>query len=360
VDEEIVMPGKKSAGKHDTDETRASRGTKREGAEPVAPFDQRTLEKQMAAVARLLEEQEFESLEEAEAFLQATLASGELPAPAPATPLEQAQDVVYQALEATGKRRLDLARKALTISADCADAYVLLAESTTDIQEARRLYEQGVQAGERALGAEVFDETAGEFWGLIETRPYMRARHGLAEVQWRLGEREAAIAHARELLRLNPGDNQGIRYLLATWLLAVGDDAGLESLLADYPEEWSANWAYTRVLLAFRESGAGRKADQALKHALEVNPHVPLYLLGIAPPPKQFPAYYGIGDENEAVVYVTEAGEAWLATPEALAWLAEALLRLTPPPGAQHPKQSKQPRQQQPQGRGERKRQPRK
>ncbi|HZC79202.1 MAG TPA: hypothetical protein VE258_15725, partial [Ktedonobacterales bacterium] len=127
----------------------------------------------MAAVARLLEEQEFESIEEAEAFLQATLASGELPVPAPATPLEQAQDVVYQALEATGKRRLNLARKALTISADCADAYVLLAESTTDIQEARRLYEQGVQAGERALGAEVFDEAAGEFWGLIETRPYM-------------------------------------------------------------------------------------------------------------------------------------------------------------------------------------------
>jgi tetratricopeptide (TPR) repeat protein len=359
VDKEIAMPGKKSAGKHDTGETRATRGTGREGAAPVAPFDQRTIEKQMAAVARLLEEQEFESIEEAEAFLQATLASGELPTPAPATPLEQAQDVVYQALEATGKRRLDLARKALTISADCADAYVLLAESTTDIQEARRLYEQGVQAGERALGAEVFDEVAGEFWDLIETRPYMRARHRLAEVQWRLGEREAAIGHARGLLRLNPGDNQGIRYLLATWLLAVGDDAGLESLLTDYPEEWSANWAYTRVLLTFRRSGAGRKADQALKHALEVNPHVPLYLLGIASPPKQFPAYYGIGDENEAIVYVTEAGEAWLAAPEALAWLAEALLRLTPPPGTPRPKQPKQPRQQKPQGRGERSRQPR-
>src|SRR5260221_9079872 len=138
----------------------------------------------------------------------------------------------------------------------------------------------------------------------------------------------------------------------------------LHDALPIYPEEWSANWAYTRVLLTFRRSGAGRKADQALKQALEVNPHVPLYLLGIASPPKQFPAYYGIGDENEAIVYVTEAGEAWLAAPETLAWLAEALLRLTPPagaPGPQQPKQSKQPKQPtppKPQGRGERPRQP--
>src|SRR5258708_32998041 len=192
MDKEIAMPGKKSTGKHDTGETRATHGAGQEGAAPVAPFDQRTIEKQMAAVARLLEEQEFESVEEAEAFLQATLASGELPTPAPATPLQQAQDVVYQALEATGKRRVDLARKALTISAACADAYVLLAESTTDIQEARRLYEQGVQAGERALGAEVFDEAAGEVWGLLETRPYMRGPHGLAEVGWPRGGRKPA------------------------------------------------------------------------------------------------------------------------------------------------------------------------
>src|SRR5260221_8731297 len=53
----------------------------------------------------------------------------------------------------------------------------------------------------------------------------------------------------------------------------------LHDALPIYPEEWSANWAYTRVLLTFRRSGAGRKADQALKQALEVNPHVPLYLL---------------------------------------------------------------------------------
>jgi tetratricopeptide (TPR) repeat protein len=138
-------------------------------------------------------------------------------------------------METTGKRRLDLARRALAISPDCADAHVLLAEATEDPHEARRLYEQGVQAGERALGPEMFERDAGHFWGILETRPYMRARQGLAEVLWHLGERQAAIAHLQDMLRLNPKDNQGLRYTLANWLLAVGDDAALGRLLAQYP-----------------------------------------------------------------------------------------------------------------------------
>ncbi len=178
----------------------------------------------MVAITRLLAEREFASIEEANAYLQEALVEGTLPTPAPTTPVEEAQEVIYQALEATGKRRLDLARKALTLSPDCADAYGLLAEAATTPQEAR---------------------------------PYMRARQGLAEVLWHLGERQAAIDHLQEMLRLNPGDNQGLRYILAGWLLAVGDDAALERLLAAYPAEASAQWAYTRALHAFRRQGTG-------------------------------------------------------------------------------------------------------
>ena len=91
--------------------------------------------------------------------------------------LAQAQEVMYQAWEASGRRRLELARQALAISPDCADAYVLLAEeSARSLEEACRFYAQGVEAGERALGPEMFQEYTGHFWGVLETRPYMRAR----------------------------------------------------------------------------------------------------------------------------------------------------------------------------------------
>lgn len=60
---------------------------------------------------------------------------------------------MYDAWEATShKRAVELAKKALMVSADCADAYVFLAEVTAKTpQEALGLYRQGVEAGERAL-----------------------------------------------------------------------------------------------------------------------------------------------------------------------------------------------------------------
>jgi hypothetical protein len=77
------------------------------------------------------------------------------------TPLGQAQALMYRAFEEPDEqKRIELARHALTISPDCADAYGLLAEHARSRKEAQRLYEQGVAAGERALGAEAFERGA--------------------------------------------------------------------------------------------------------------------------------------------------------------------------------------------------------
>ena len=168
--------------------------------------------------------------------------------------IEKAQDVIYDAWErATARSRIALARKALAITPLCSDAYNILAEEARSVEEARDLFARGVEAGELALGRKGFEEYAGHFWGFLETRPYMRARAGLAGALLKLGDAEAAIGHYRDMLELNPGDNQGIRYVLAACLLRSGDEAGLKDLLAAYEDEGSAHWLYTRALLAFRE-----------------------------------------------------------------------------------------------------------
>src|SRR5205823_7151517 len=101
------------------------------------------------------------------------------------TPLGQAQAFMYRAFEERDEeRRVQLAKDALAICPDCADAYVLLAEHATSRKEALRLYEQGMAAGERALGAEAFQREVGHFWGILETRPYLRARLGLVHALW--------------------------------------------------------------------------------------------------------------------------------------------------------------------------------
>jgi tetratricopeptide (TPR) repeat protein len=96
------------------------------------------------------------------------------------------------------------------------------------------------------LGRETFEEEAGHFWGILETRPYMRARQGLAVCLWELGEREEAIEHYREILDLNPGDNQGIRHELAGRLLDEEMDEEMDEelgeLLERYEEDAPAFW----------------------------------------------------------------------------------------------------------------------
>ena len=108
---------------------------------------------------------------------------------------DKAQDVMYQAWDqAEPRKRIALANKALTISPLCADAYVLLAEEKAkSAKEALEYYRKGVEAGVQALGTKGFDEYAGHFWGFLETRPYMRARAGLAATLDALGDVEAAI-----------------------------------------------------------------------------------------------------------------------------------------------------------------------
>ncbi len=241
--------------------------------------------------------------------------------PRPETPLDKAQQCIYKAFEEPDERkRLQLAKEALALSPDCADAYVLLAEHAASRKEALRLYEQGVAAGERALGPEAFERDAGHFWAILETRPYMRARIGLVHTLWTSGRREEAVRHLQDMLRLNPNDNQGVRYTLAGFLLFLDRDEDLAHLLQQY-EEASATWLYTKALLAFRQQGDTPEARRLLKAATKGNKHVPAYLLGEKYPPAQQPEFYGHGDENEALIYIGGFLAAWKSTPGAIAWL---------------------------------------
>ncbi len=241
--------------------------------------------------------------------------------PAQDTPLSKAQALLHRAFEEPDEqRRVQLAHDALAICPDCADAYVLLAEHARSRKEALSLYEQGVAAGERALG-EAFERDVGHFWGILETRPYMRARLGLAHCLWTAGRRDEAVQHLQDMLRLNPGDNQGVRYTLAGFLLFLDRDDDLARLLQQYPDEASAAWAYTKALLAFRQQGNTIEARQLLKQARKTNKHVPAYLLGDKFPPNEQPGYYSPGDESEALNYIGSFLAAWKSTPGAVAWL---------------------------------------
>ncbi len=296
----------------------------REDPAPPLP-DRRALEKEMANLHRLLGTRRFGSVKEMKAFLEQTLAQtgGRVPEQAAGSPVEQAQSVMYEAWDAQGSVRVALARRALEISADCADAYVLLAEETAHTaEEARELYAQGVAAGERALGERAFRKELGHFWEVLEARPYMRARAGLAHCLWELGQREAALDHWVDMLRLNPGDSLGVRYRLINGLLQSGRDREAGKLLRVYQGDGGADWLYSWALWAFRTEGDSRRSRRRLTEAMVHNPHVPAYLRGLRPLPRRPPELVGLGDKDEAVSYAAAAKVIWQETPGALDWLA--------------------------------------
>lgn len=238
------------------------------------------------------------------------------------TPLAKADELLLQAYQEEDEgRRVQIAKEALDICPDCADAYVLLAEHARSRKEAMDLYEKGVATAERSLGPDAFQNAVGRFWGVLETRPYMRARLGLAHSLWAAGRRDEAVQHLRDMLRLNPGDNQGIRYTLAGFLLFLDRDDDLAGLLQQYPDEDTAAWAYTKALLAFRRQGDTIDTRRLLKTAKKANKHVPAYLTGRKFPPAEPPGSYILGDESEALNYVGGFLAGWKATPGAVAWL---------------------------------------
>jgi len=284
--------------------------------------DRRCMERMQMDIHRMIEGRDFSSVDELQAFLNKNVVSKEIPHGADTTPLEQAQDLIYDAFECRGRKQIQLARKAIEICPDCADAYVLLAERCSDIQKAKDLYAQGIAAGERALGEEFFQKEAGNFWGILQTRPYMRARLGLAQCLEELGQLEEAAHHYRELLRLNPMDNQGARHLLLGCLLKMNADDEAEQLLKKHKDDKRlAIGSYAQSLLTFRQKGDTATAHKHLQNALSVNKYVPQYLLGRKEVPQFLPPSYSLGSEEEAIICADMMIDTWNETPGAVEWL---------------------------------------
>ncbi len=284
--------------------------------------DRRAMERMSAQMQRYFDEHPAKDMDEAKAMIQQQFVGkgpNDIDCP-PRTPLEEAQELCYQAFETRGRRCVQLARQALEICSDCADACVILAEYAAGAETKLEFYTQGIAAGERALGQETFKNDVGHFWGILQTRPYMRSRLGLAQTLEQLGRLDEAVAHYSELLRLNPLDNQSVRYLLLPRLLELGRDSEAARFMKESQDEPSANWTYTRALLAYRLGGDSAMARKELHKAVKVNPFV-IDCLSDDSETRRIPDSYSPGSPEEAVICTEELRPAVTATPGALEWL---------------------------------------
>jgi tetratricopeptide (TPR) repeat protein len=287
------------------------------------------MEQTMQQMGALLEDQNFDSMDEVNDFLSNQL-SGKVQKPSrkrAVSKKDQAQELLYSACdEPDSKKRIQMAKAALELYPDSADAYNILAmHSAVSLKETAYFYKQGMLAGERDLGEAFFKENKGYFWGFVPTRPYMRAKKGYAETCSQMENNSEAIKHYNELLALNPNDNQGVRELLLNAYLELEEWNNGAALIKKYEDDNSASFNYNRVLIEYGLHGLSTKLGSLLKAALKQNPHVPKYLLGKKKIPRQTPEYIGYGDDREAVVYAQSHNHIWQSKPVLLRWLASRM-----------------------------------
>ncbi|MCF7849992.1 MAG: hypothetical protein K9M45_14155 [Kiritimatiellales bacterium] len=232
----------------------------------------------------------------------------------------EAQDLYYEAME-TGD--MDLIFKALEIDPANVDCQLqLLATFDPSEEEGLEFARHIVKTAEKRLGKKMFAECKGHFWGMLETRPYMRARSNLAQRLVRLGRIEEAIMEHESMLELCPNDNLGVRYGLLGLYLQENRLEDARRLLSEFEDErpYSCMMCWGYVLERFL-SGALDEAAVALASARKQNGYVEAYLKGHRKLPKASVGYYSPGSREEARICAELQKAAWDGSPAVLAWL---------------------------------------
>ncbi len=280
-------------------------------------------------VKRMLSRQNFANIDEVNAFME-QISGQPIGAVEPANDRERAEDLVLAARgERSAAKRRRIISEALALDGDCVPAYLVLAEEAGSQSEALTHIGNAVAAGERVL-APLLAEDDTFLWGDRVGRVWLMARAQQAEMYWQMGDRPRAIAELRDVLRRNPNDNQGMRYVLLQWLMRAGSIADITQLLAQYDEP-SAAWLFPLALHRYRTEGPTASASKALRAAVAENRFVVPMLLGEHPMPEQLPASYTSGGDDEAALYVESALTVWVDAVGSLDWAASVSRRTSAP-----------------------------
>ena len=187
----------------------------------------------------------------------------------------------------TKDEALAYTRKALEI-----DPEYYPAEAQLAILEARSA-EEMIEGVRKALdhGKEVLkkqgisEEDVGYYWGIVETRPYMRVMNDLMGMYISYTKYEEAVKVGREMLRLNPGDNQGIRWQLIYLYAYLKDGEGVAELRKMFPDEGSSYMVLGRCLYHYR-TGDVQMARESLIELKKRNKDLKRFLDAIGNPAK--------------------------------------------------------------------------
>lgn len=187
---------------------------------------------------------------------------------------ETADDYLEMAEDATSKgEALKYAKKAVELELDNLDARRLVVDLTTEhpyemIEEYQKLV---VFGKEIMLKKGYMDECAiGDYWGILETRPFMRLCANYMETLIECGMMRLAASVGEELIRYNTNDNLGIRYTLMHIYAYLEDEKCMLKLYEKYNEHEETQMLMPLSILYYK-LGKLDQAEEYLKSLVKIN-----------------------------------------------------------------------------------------
>lgn len=119
------------------------------------------------------------------------------------------------------------------------DVLLHKAEITNNENIARELFKKAIKESHKQ-----FDPSFEVAWGYVPNRPYLRSLFAYGIWEFELGNFEVAKTQFQKLIKINPTDNQGVRYLLVSTLLHLNLLEAAKKVLETYPESDDAIYEY--------------------------------------------------------------------------------------------------------------------
>lgn len=168
---------------------------------------------------------------------------------------------------------LKYARKALKLDPDNLDAEFMVAEiASRDELDLLKKLRLAVRHGEQVMESKGYadEDSIGHYWGITETRPYMRVRSAYMSLMKDLGMFRGAAAECEEMIRLCENDNLGVRYTLMHLYAILEDEQKALELHQKYDSEEETQMLLPLSVLYFK-LGDLEKADDYLKRLAKAN-----------------------------------------------------------------------------------------
>ena len=294
--------------------------------EPVKPM---SLDKMQMSTERLMDyiqSQNFGSIEEFNEFMSKNVNGKRIDETVPeldpsVTNQQKANDLMFNAYDCPPAKGKKLAKDALKLDPDNIRALNFLAEHEKSPEGSLKFYQKALESGKKQLGETFFTKNKGKFWLMYETRPYMAAKLGFAHCLEALDWKDEAVKEYNEMLELNPDDNQGVRYMLASLLLNTGKYKQYFELYKKFKDEKSTFWLFNYALYLFATEKATPRANNALLLANKGNPYVIDFMTQRKQMTKNLQGHYSPGDQNEATYYLMDNFRAWMNIENTLDWL---------------------------------------